>query len=68
MWIACEQPLRDLYGIRQMKYNPLEELGYCRYLDSHRYAYRLTLRGAFWYSLFSVGRAYRRQFSPDKKP
>jgi hypothetical protein len=63
-----ENPLRDLLGIRQLKYARLEELGYCRFLDSERNQYRLTLRGAFWYALLSVARGYRRQFSPDKAP
>lgn len=65
---SADTPLRDLFGIRQLKYARLEELGYCRFLDSERNKYRLTLRGAFWYALLSVGRGYRRQFSPDKAP
>jgi hypothetical protein len=63
---SADNPLRDLAGIRRMKYDRLEELGYCRFLDGERNAYRLTVRGAFWYALISVSVAYRRQFSPDK--
>jgi hypothetical protein len=65
---TADNPLFDLFQLRRKKYDRWEALGYCRFLDSDRNAYRLTISGAFRYALLSVGRAYRRQLSPDRSP